>query len=58
MTKPDLAKRPEEVSAMFDRVSARYDLMNDVLSGGIAPYWRMRTRQASSTSPHRGRPRS
>lgn len=36
---------------MFDRVSARYDLMNDVLSGGIAPYWRMRTRQAVDPTP-------
>lgn len=37
---------------MFDRVSGGYDLTNDVLSLGVTPYWRMRTRRA--IDPHPG----
>lgn len=37
---------------MFDRVSRGYDLTNDVLSLGVTPYWRMRTRRA--IDPHPG----
>lgn len=51
MTKPDLAKRPADVSSMFDRVSSKYDLTNDVLSGGLAPSWRVRTRKAIDPKP-------
>ena len=51
MTKPDLAKRPADVSSMFDRVSSKYDLTNDVLSGGLAPSWRVRTRKALQPKP-------
>ena len=51
MNQVDLAKHPAEVSAMFDRVSPRYDLTNDVLSLGITPYWRRRTRQAIDPKP-------
>lgn len=51
MTKPDLAKRPADVSSMFDRVSSKYDLTNDVLSGGLAPSWRVRTRKALRSKP-------
>ena len=51
MTKPDLAKRPADVSSMFDRVSSKYDLTNDVLSGGLAPSWRVRTRKALRPKP-------
>jgi demethylmenaquinone methyltransferase/2-methoxy-6-polyprenyl-1,4-benzoquinol methylase len=40
MTRPNLDKRPGEVSAMFDRVADRYDLMNDVLSLGQDRWWR------------------
>lgn len=51
MNHVDLEKRPDEVSAMFDRVSARYDLTNDVLSLGVTPYWRRRTREAIDPKP-------
>ncbi len=37
MTRANLDKRPGEVSAMFDKVAGRYDLMNDVLSLGLHP---------------------
>jgi demethylmenaquinone methyltransferase/2-methoxy-6-polyprenyl-1,4-benzoquinol methylase len=40
MTRANLDKRPGEVSAMFDRVADRYDLMNDVLSLGQDRWWR------------------
>lgn len=51
MNHVDLEKRPDEVSAMFDRVSTRYDLTNDVLSLGVTPYWRRRTREAIDPKP-------
>ena len=40
MTRANLDKRPGEVSAMFDKVADRYDLMNDVLSLGQDRWWR------------------
>ena len=47
MTTPDangmraeLDKAPSEVAAMFDRVAARYDLVNDVLALGQTRVWR------------------
>ena len=40
MTRADLDKRPGDVSAMFDRVAERYDLLNDVLSLGQDRWWR------------------
>jgi demethylmenaquinone methyltransferase / 2-methoxy-6-polyprenyl-1,4-benzoquinol methylase len=40
MTKADLDKRPGDVSAMFDQIAERYDLLNDVLSLGQDRWWR------------------
>jgi demethylmenaquinone methyltransferase / 2-methoxy-6-polyprenyl-1,4-benzoquinol methylase len=40
MTRANLEKRPGEVSAMFDKVADRYDLLNDVLSLGQDRWWR------------------
>ena len=46
MTRPNLDKRPGEVSAMFDKVADRYDLLNDVLSLGQDRWWRRMVAQA------------
>src|SRR5262249_27422757 len=40
MTRAQLDKRPGDVSAMFDKVAPRYDLLNDVLSLGQGRWWR------------------
>jgi demethylmenaquinone methyltransferase / 2-methoxy-6-polyprenyl-1,4-benzoquinol methylase len=40
MTRAHLDKRPAEVAAMFDAISERYDLLNDVLSLGQDRLWR------------------
>lgn len=40
MSKADLTKKPQEVSAMFDEVAKNYDFANDLLSFGAARIWR------------------
>ncbi|MBV9094378.1 MAG: demethylmenaquinone methyltransferase [Streptosporangiaceae bacterium] len=40
MARADLDKRPGEVSAMFDAIAGRYDLLNDILSAGQVRLWR------------------
>ncbi|GAA1954473.1 class I SAM-dependent methyltransferase [Agromyces allii] len=51
MTRADLGKDPSQVSAMFDRVAARYDRTNTVLSMGNAPLWRVATTRAVAPKP-------
>src|SRR5580700_10222873 len=40
MTRAQLDKQPADVSAMFDKVADRYDLLNDALSLGMDRWWR------------------
>jgi len=40
VSRADLGKDPEEVSAMFDGVAKRYDFLNDLLSLGRTKAWR------------------
>ena len=40
MSRASLDKQPHDVAAMFDRVAARYDVTNDVLSMGQDRRWR------------------
>jgi demethylmenaquinone methyltransferase / 2-methoxy-6-polyprenyl-1,4-benzoquinol methylase len=40
MTRAQLDKKPADVSAMFDNVADRYDLLNDALSLGMDRRWR------------------
>lgn len=47
MTRPDAAtKLAHDVSTMFDEVSPRYDLINDVASAGQTRLWRRATTRA------------
>ena len=46
MSKADLSKQPDQVAAMFDQVSTRYDRTNAVLSVGNAALWRIATTRA------------
>jgi demethylmenaquinone methyltransferase/2-methoxy-6-polyprenyl-1,4-benzoquinol methylase len=46
-----LAKRRADVAAMFDRVAARYDLANDVLSLGQDRAWRRLVVEAVAPRP-------
>jgi demethylmenaquinone methyltransferase / 2-methoxy-6-polyprenyl-1,4-benzoquinol methylase len=51
MTRANLDKRPGEVSAMFDTVAERYDLLNDVLSLGADRLWRRVVARAVAARP-------
>ena len=51
MTRANLDKRPGEVSAMFDQVAERYDLLNDVLSLGQDRWWRRVVARAVGARP-------
>src|SRR5271166_2995516 len=47
----DLDKRPSDVAAMFDAIAARYDLLNDILSGGQVRLWRRAVVRIIGTGP-------
>ncbi len=51
MSRADLGKEPDEVAAMFDGVARRYDLTNDVLSGGRTRSWRRAVMAALALQP-------
>jgi demethylmenaquinone methyltransferase/2-methoxy-6-polyprenyl-1,4-benzoquinol methylase len=51
MVRAHLDKRPGEVSAMFDHVAERYDLLNDVLSLGRDRWWRRVVAAAVGAGP-------
>ena len=51
MTRASLDKQPAEVAAMFDRTAARYDLLNDLMTGGMDRRWRREVVRAVGASP-------
>jgi len=51
MTRAQLDKKPAEVSAMFDKVAERYDLLNDALSLGMDRHWRKIVARAVGAGP-------
>jgi demethylmenaquinone methyltransferase / 2-methoxy-6-polyprenyl-1,4-benzoquinol methylase len=51
MARAQLDKKPGDVSAMFDQVAERYDLLNDVLSLGQDRFWRRSVARAVSAGP-------
>jgi demethylmenaquinone methyltransferase / 2-methoxy-6-polyprenyl-1,4-benzoquinol methylase len=51
VTRAHLDKQPGEVSAMFDNVAERYDLLNDALSLGMDRRWRKAVARAVGAGP-------
>jgi demethylmenaquinone methyltransferase / 2-methoxy-6-polyprenyl-1,4-benzoquinol methylase len=51
MSRAQLDKKPAEVSAMFDNVAERYDLLNDALSLGMDRHWRKVVARAIGAGP-------
>ena len=52
-TKPsrDSAQFAEQVNRMFDRVAARYDLLNSLMSAGLHHRWRERAAEQAALGP-------
>jgi demethylmenaquinone methyltransferase/2-methoxy-6-polyprenyl-1,4-benzoquinol methylase len=52
-TKPsrDSAQFAEQVNRMFDRVAARYDLLNSLMSAGLHHRWRERAAEIAEATP-------
>lgn len=51
MTRASLDKQPADVAAMFDGTAERYDLLNDLLSGGQDRIWRRAVARALRAAP-------
>jgi demethylmenaquinone methyltransferase/2-methoxy-6-polyprenyl-1,4-benzoquinol methylase len=51
MSRAQLDKKPADVSAMFDKVADRYDVLNDALSLGLDRRWRQVVARAVGASP-------
>jgi demethylmenaquinone methyltransferase/2-methoxy-6-polyprenyl-1,4-benzoquinol methylase len=51
MPRADLDKRPGDVAAMFDAIAGRYDLLNDILSGGQVRLWRRAVARITDAGP-------
>ena len=51
MTRASLGKDPADVAAMFDQTAQRYDLVNDILSGGQDRIWRRAVARAVDARP-------
>jgi demethylmenaquinone methyltransferase/2-methoxy-6-polyprenyl-1,4-benzoquinol methylase len=51
MPRADLDKRPGDVAAMFDAIAGRYDLLNDILSGGQVRLWRRTVARIADAGP-------
>lgn len=50
-SRPGLDKQPRDVASMFDRVARRYDLMNDLMTGGMVRQWRKAVIRAIDPKP-------
>ena len=51
MPRAELDKQPGDVAAMFDAIAGRYDLLNDVLSGGQVRLWRRAVARITGARP-------
>ena len=51
MARADLDKQPGDVAAMFDAIAGRYDLLNDILSGGQVRLWRRAVARITGAVP-------
>jgi demethylmenaquinone methyltransferase / 2-methoxy-6-polyprenyl-1,4-benzoquinol methylase len=51
MPRAELDKRPGDVAAMFDAIAGRYDLLNDILSGGQVRLWRRTVARITGARP-------